>query len=466
MTEIEKYSITSGVNIYRQDAVKWADAYDGEPYHALFCDAPYHLTAITKRFGKPDSAPAKFGEDGIYKRFSTGFMGEEWDGGGVAFDPNTWLSFKKVLYPGAFGMAYAGCRTYHKMATAIESAGFIIHPAIAYIGGQGFPKATRIDNQIDATEEKDRWSAYRYGMQALKPAMEMICVFQKPYEVGKRPVDQIINNGAGALWIDGGRIAGDWKWGTQTDIRGGGYNSRRPSQGDVYANNVIGDSRWPANVLFVHTPECNLIGFEKDGYVINRFDDGAKPWGKGAGHNFTPMLVEGYRPVWDCSENCPLRSLTEDQRDYFYQGGWIYEQFKYDKKPSVAEKTAGMSETDKYAHPSYKPILLNRHLAALLLPPAEYKPRLFVPFSGVASEMIGAILAGWRYVDGVEIDLNNKYIPVAKERLVFWAGWVAKGLTDPEQILRTSQTEKIHEETLKELGLEQKKLLFADEEEP
>jgi DNA modification methylase len=75
-------------------------------------------------------------------------------------------------------------------------------------------------------------------------------------------------------------------------------------------------------------------------------------------------------------------------------------------------------------HPTVKPISLTRYLASLLLPPAEYAPRrVFVPFSGVASEMIGAMQAGWDEIVGVE--LTEEYIPIAKARIEYWRnrGW-------------------------------------------
>lgn len=66
-----------------------------------------------------------------------------------------------------------------------------------------------------------------------------------------------------------------------------------------------------------------------------------------------------------------------------------------------------------------KPISLARWLATLLLPPAEYAPRrLLVPFAGVASEMIGAALAGWECVIGVEGE--REYVDIGRARLNYW----------------------------------------------
>ena len=63
---------------------------------AVVTDPPYHLTTV-KRFGKPGSAPAKYGKDGLYQRASKGFMGKEWDGGGIAFSVELWAEVLRVL---------------------------------------------------------------------------------------------------------------------------------------------------------------------------------------------------------------------------------------------------------------------------------------------------------------------------------------------------------------------------------
>ena len=100
-------------NIIQDKVEFWAANYTGPKFHALLCDPPYEL----------------------------GFMGKKWDASGVAFRPETWAALLKHLLPGAFIMAFAGTRGYHRMAVAIEDAGFVIHPAIGWVFGTGFPKA-------------------------------------------------------------------------------------------------------------------------------------------------------------------------------------------------------------------------------------------------------------------------------------------------------------------------------------
>lgn len=124
------------------DILTWAATYDGPPFHALICDPPYHLTEITRRFGAEDAAPAQYGTDGAFQRASKGFMGKKWDGGRIAFEPETWAALARHLYPGGYGIAFASTRGYHRMACAIEDAGLIIHTQLGWAFGSGFPKAT------------------------------------------------------------------------------------------------------------------------------------------------------------------------------------------------------------------------------------------------------------------------------------------------------------------------------------
>ena len=107
---------------------------------AIVTDPPYHLTTA-KRFGKASSAPAKSdGATGVYKRSSSGFMGQAWDGGDVAFDPTTWAALMETMKPGAHLAAFDGSRTFHRLVCAIEDAGFEIRDTVFWLYGSGFPK--------------------------------------------------------------------------------------------------------------------------------------------------------------------------------------------------------------------------------------------------------------------------------------------------------------------------------------
>ena len=123
---------------------------------AVVTDPPYHLTSIVERFGKDGSAPAQYGTDGAFKRTSTGFMGKEWDGGDIAFDPMTWSLCLGLLKPGGHLIAFSASRNYHRMAVAIEDAGFEIRDQIMWIYGSGFPKSHNIGKQVDKIQGNER----------------------------------------------------------------------------------------------------------------------------------------------------------------------------------------------------------------------------------------------------------------------------------------------------------------------
>jgi len=177
-----------------------------------------------------------------------------------------------------------------------------------------------------------------------------------------------------------------------------------------------------------HLPECVKIGTNNSSYVINRFTDGAKPFGSGAGHEFETENVESESDIYECAPDCPVRRTNEqaskwtdkDMSQVFYttpptdsKDATIYV-----PKVSPKERHAGM-DGKLNVHPTLKPIELNRWLSTLLLPPPEYKPRrILVPFSGAGSECIGAMMAGWEDIVGVE--LTPEYIPIAEARIKYW----------------------------------------------
>jgi site-specific DNA-methyltransferase (adenine-specific) len=95
---------------------------------SVVTDPPYALVSIVKRFGSPNAAPAK-GND-AYMRASAGFMGKQWDTGEVAFSEEFWAEVQRVLKPGGHVAAFGASRGYHRMACAIEDAGFEIRDSI------------------------------------------------------------------------------------------------------------------------------------------------------------------------------------------------------------------------------------------------------------------------------------------------------------------------------------------------
>lgn len=114
-------------------------------------DPPYALVSIVKRFGSDNAAAAtpKDGAAGAYARASAGFMGQQWDTGETAFAAEFWAEVFRVLKPGAHLVAFSGTRTYHRMAVAIEDAGFEIRDQAAWAYGTGFPKSHDVPKGIE-----------------------------------------------------------------------------------------------------------------------------------------------------------------------------------------------------------------------------------------------------------------------------------------------------------------------------
>jgi site-specific DNA-methyltransferase (adenine-specific) len=165
---------------------------DGVQVDSIVTDPPYHLQSIVDRFGKEGSAPAKHGTDGAFARASKGFMGQEWDGGDIAFRKETWELALKLLKPGGHLLAFSASRNYHRMAVAIEDAGFEIRDQLMWLYGSGFPKSHNLG---------DGWGT------ALKPAHEPIVMARKFIEGTNK------NNrekyGTGGINIDGCRVEVD-----------------------------------------------------------------------------------------------------------------------------------------------------------------------------------------------------------------------------------------------------------------
>ena len=214
---------------------------DGVQVDSVVTDPPYHLTSIVKRFGKEDSAPAQFGTDGAYARASKGFMGKEWDGGDIAFRPETWELALKLLKPGGHLLAFSASRNYHRMAVAIEDAGFEIRDQMMWLYGSGFPKSLNIG---------DGWGT------ALKPAHEPIVMARKFIEGTNKQNKE--KYGTGGINIDGCRVEGNDANGAERKTA----NRKSRDDGNVWTDDNSGmkqednhfadadpRGRFPANVM-------------------------------------------------------------------------------------------------------------------------------------------------------------------------------------------------------------------------
>ena len=130
--------------VINADSLENLKTLDDNVFDSCVTDPPYHLASIVKRFGPGqkgiNNKDEKEGRNGPYHRAAKGFMGETWDGGDIAFQKEFWQEVHRTLKPGCVLLAFAATRNYHRMAVAIEDAGFEIFDMINWIYGSGFPK--------------------------------------------------------------------------------------------------------------------------------------------------------------------------------------------------------------------------------------------------------------------------------------------------------------------------------------
>lgn len=354
---------------------------------SVVCDPPYHLTSIVKRFGADGAAPAK-DRDGLYARASAGFMGMQWDGGDIAFCPETWAEVLRVLKPGGYLLAFASTRGFGRMSVAIEGAGFIQHPFIAWIFGSGFPKATRVKDPA--------WDGWRYGGQALKPAIEPIFMGQKPFSE-KTGTANILKHGTGAINIDGCRVEGTD--GTTT-ARTASSTANTTSYGKSEKMGGLGSplGRWPANVIHDGSEEV-LAAFPATTH------EGRFP-GKQSRHDASSWSITG-------GEISAGRGMCDSgsAARFFYSA-------KADQSDRLGSK-----------HPTVKPVDLMAYLCRLVTPPGG---TVLDPFAGSGSTGMACLREGF---DAVLIEREAEYVADIKRRIAHVSGEDAPlfGISKPVQ---------------------------------
>ena len=338
---------------------------------AVVTDPPYHFNTIVERFGKEGSAPAQFGTDGAFKRASTGFLGKEWDGGDIAFDPMTWSLCLGLLKPGGHLIAFSASRNYHRMAVAIEDAGFEIRDQIMWIYGSGFPKSHNIGKQID--DEDFGWGT------ALKPAHEPIVLARKPISE-KSIADNVLKWGTGGINIDGCRIEGN-------DAK---YPDTNPDFKDVGAKSkeAIGIDK----LSFGQTENVKRKRANRnprtDDSVFNKSTTGFKS----ETQEFADADPRGRFPA-----NVMHDGLDESWAKYFYC-----------PKTSKSERH---NSAIKNTHPTVKPVELMKYLCRLVTPKDG---TVLDPFMGSGSTGMAAKDEGF---DFIGIEKEREYYEIAEARI-------------------------------------------------
>ncbi|HEX8500756.1 MAG TPA: DNA methyltransferase [Pyrinomonadaceae bacterium] len=367
--------------------------------------------------------------------YELGFMGKSWDKSGISFQVGTWRAVYEALKPGAHLLAFGGTRTVHRIACAIEDAGFEIRDQIQWLYGSGFPKSLDVSTAIDkaagaeretlgprtyadgtvghwgvgstyaddthtsslkaaratkldtapATPEAEAWQGWG---TALKPANEPIIVARKPLSESTVAAN-VLRYGTGAINVDGCRIRiedGD-------DIYAKNPHTVNQASNEIYGAFKAGSEyrvpsgRWPSNVIL----GCACEVEHGEGCAVRLLDEQS-------GHLHGAGYAQGPQEKWayDLSEtNTYGDGFVRAAGARFGDSGGA-SRFFYCAKASKEERRGGN-------HPTVKPVALMRHLVRLVTPPGG---RVLDPFAGTFKTGEACVFEGFDFV-GIDLDEAN-----------------------------------------------------------
>ena len=298
--------------------------------------------------------------------YELGFMGKSWDSTGIAFQKETWEPAFQLLKPGGHLLAFSGSRTYHRMAVAIEDAGFEIRDQIMWLYGSGFPKTKN----------------------HLKPAHEPVVMARKPVE--GTVADNLLKHGTGGINIDECRI-------------------------ELSDTSELG--RYPANVMHDGSEEV-LEGFPytKSGKMKQHIKGGQyNVYGKMYPRDVETIGDEGsaarffYCPKVSKSErNQGLDGFEEKQTSSMSGRRDPHDMEKSKIDNDVTERFVTKR---KNIHPTVKPIELMKYLCRLVTPKGG---TVLDPFMGSGSTGMAAVDEGF---DFLGIEKEEEYFKIAKNRI-------------------------------------------------
>jgi site-specific DNA-methyltransferase (adenine-specific) len=297
------------------------------------------------------------------------FMGKAWDHG-VPGGP-FWVEALRVAKPGAYLVAFGGTRTYHRLACALEDAGWEIRDCLCWLYGSGFPKSKNIGGG---------WGT------ALKPAWEPILLARKP--LAGTVAANVQEYGTGAINVDGCRIGTTVE--TWPASGGGGYMmAHRPEgKGPTERTGEVPAGRWPANVVL-------------DEESARQLDEQSGERGA-----FAP--VRGTEPTKDGFSGSVYGSAKGRGEATFYSDNGGASRFFYTAKASSGER----HYAGKNTHPTVKPVDLMRWLCRLVTPPGGL---VLDPFTGSGSTGVAALAEGFGFIG---IELSKEYAEIARKRVM------------------------------------------------
>jgi len=388
------------------------------------------------------------------------FMGKEWDK--IADDRwhHQWAAEAfRVLKPGGFILAFGGTRTYHRLAVAIEDAGFEIRDQIDWIYNSGFPKSFDMGRTIDKAEGllEDRGHAFNYAASAgalahedsleyqrrfkraepdrewqpkseqakkwngwgtaLKPAHEPIAVGRKP------PIGTVAENlakyGTGAVNIDATRVASDEP---NPSIKAR-EDRTTPLVKNVYHEGLWPDARTLKDYKTPHPGELfgrwppNVLLDPSAAEEMDRQSGTTKDGGEGGSSRFFPVFGNDVEEA--SFAVVPKASRSEREAGLDGMPSQTIALARDADQPGLSDSSADYRERwvvegVRNIHPTVKPIALMRWLVRLVAPRGA---TVLDPFAGSGTTGIAALLEDINFIG---IEKEDKYADIADARIAYW----------------------------------------------
>ncbi|MDM2421906.1 DNA-methyltransferase [Mycobacteroides abscessus] len=363
---------------------------------AVITDPPYGIAFM----GKAWDQPGEFGSErrnGSPQR--TQREGLAMDAGRYDLSPAAMLNFQRwctawateclrILKPGGHLLAFGGSRTWHRLATAIEDAGFEMRDSIAWLYAQGFPKSMNLQGGLGT---------------ALKPAFEPIVVARKP--LAGTVAANVLEYGTGALNIDACRIPTGDKLGGGSTTRGqrmkDGWHRPWMDDPDMVAANAERSrasvarseelGRWPTNV------------------VLDKHQAEALDRQTGVLHSGTMRAGTERQPrAGGTIYGADTRTFAPADT-YGDSGGAsrFFPVFRYEAKAPTSERP----NADGVQHPTVKPLELMRWLVRLVAPAGAV---VLEPFAGSGTTAEACVLEDRQCI---AIEREADYLPLIVSRL-------------------------------------------------
>jgi site-specific DNA-methyltransferase (adenine-specific) len=392
--------------------------------------------------------------------YELGFMGKSWDASGIAFNIEVWQEALRVIKPGGHLIAFSGSRTYHRMAVAIEDAGFQIRDQIMWVYGSGFPKSHNISKTLDkmagaerkvvgsrpltgngktlksgfhqpdgsgagetikqdvyeftepSTPEAQQWDGWG---TALKPAHEPMVLARKPLE--GTVANNVLTFGTGGLNIDGSRVGTTVE--TWPASRSYAPGQLQPGgKGETQATGDVPAGRFPAN--FIHDGSDEVVALFpeagnkwKRNYGVEDYEGKQYAGGSFGGGGYNG--VNTYADSGSAARFFYCAKASKRDRNEGLDGFEAKRDHDGRKDGGVGgDNPRNRTNNAKLNHhPTVKPTSLMQYLIRLVTPPNGI---VLDPFMGSGSTGKACAYEGF---DFIGIDQSAEYVAIAQARIDF-----------------------------------------------